>query len=239
MEIARIRQASEEEKLVTEIVHRTLKTAKPHRVTVDIVVGLSSGKHHITRLTYTGKKLYDVPLTYKSPECPVDVHESYYQSGDMHGKLTRGRLSSHPGGHKLGEAQPHTTSREIVLWEGEGKPWGCLTGAQRLGQLTEGCSGFTNIETVAGGYPTFRASDADYVFELDRSLLPSETVAVAFYLCAPHSEQDLEQEMEREMHQNAAPWRVPPPRVTVERAELLTNLTPWLAIVLYCKQDAS
>jgi hypothetical protein len=224
---------------VTDIIHRTLNTARSAKVTVDIVVGLPSGNYHVSRLTYTGKGLYNVPLTCKSPTCPIDVHDTYHPNGEIHGKLTRGKLSSHPGGQVVGEAQPHTTNREYVLWERRGKPWGCLTGVQRLGQLMEGCSRFTNIETMAGGYPIFSASDADYVFELDRSSLPSEMVDIAFYLCAPHSEQDLGEEMEREMHQSAAPWEVAPPRVTVERAELLTDLTPWLAIVVYCKQGAS
>ena len=81
-----------------EIVTQELDAKLLGQLTIDIVVNLTSGRYHISRLTYTKKGLYNVPLTYKAEVSPIDVHVSYHPSGEAHGKLTRGELKVFPGG---------------------------------------------------------------------------------------------------------------------------------------------
>ena len=87
---------------------------------------------------------------------------------------------------------------------------------------------------MAAGYPLFGGSDANYVFEIERSSLPSEMIDLAVYLVA----KDNQEALENELRQNIAQWPISRGHITVEKAVLLTNLNPWLAIVLFCKKDS-
>ncbi|MBI2917970.1 MAG: hypothetical protein HYY01_08240 [Chloroflexi bacterium] len=213
------------------IVTIELKTATPDQLMVDIVVNLPSGRYHIGQLAYTKKGLYLVPLTYKATASPIDVHDSYHPGGEMHGKLTKGELLVYPGKQVLGKAKPHTQDKEALLWQRKGQPWDSLKGVERLSPHQKGAQGFASIEATAAGYPIISLSSADHVFEIEGHSLQSKMIDLAVYLVAEGNSKALEDELCK----NMALRPVSTGCVTVEKAELFTNLNPWLAIVLFCK----
>ena len=217
---------------MTQIAILKPETARPKKLTVDVLVNLPSGLHHISRLTYSGTGLYHVPLTYKSPESPIDIHTSYHPSGEAHERLTRGKLVAYPGEQVLCKAEPHTNDREVDLWQRKGQPWDSLRGVDRIAQHENGVQGFTNIEAMAAGYPIYSDSDTDYAFEIDAQPLPSQLVDIEYFFVEPGNKQALE----AKIGEIVDSWQNPRESVTVEKAELFTNFSPWFAIVLLAKR---
>ncbi len=205
---------------------------KPGRLRIDVVVKFSSGSHHLGRLTHGSKGLYDVARTYESLGCPIDIHSSYHPDGEMHCKLTRGKLLLYPGGQVLGKAQPHTRAKEVFLWQRQGQPWQSLKGVEIFGQYPKGVQSFTSARALAAGYPVCFHRDADYVFEIGAESLLSDMVAIEYFLVEPGNVAALEDAI----RESSGGWHNPHESLALERAELFTNLSPWFAIVLFAKE---
>lgn len=213
---------------MVEISIKKLSTANLSQFKIDIVAKVPSGMHHLTRLKWDSGGLYDVPLTWKEG---MDAHNSYEASGEMHGKMTRGRLMAYPGEMLLGKAEPKTKDKELILWQRKGQPWHSFKGVDRCSWRDKGAPGFFNIKSQAEGYPVYDCSDADYMYEIDTQSLPCEMIDIEYFLVEPGNVNAL-QERVKEIVDS---WVWANELMTVERAELLTNLSPWLAIILFSK----
>ena len=200
------------------------KMARQGKLAIDVVAKLPSSSHHISRLTYKSSGLYDVPLTRRTG---MDVHTSFHPNGEIHEKLTRGKLLLYPGGQVLGEAKPHTRVKEVILWQGKGQSWDYLKGVEKITQH----QGFVNVKAMAAGYPIYGGTGADYVFDIDAQSLPSDWVDVEYFLVEPGNRQALEAIMSEMMESGRRPHE----SVTVEKVVMFTNLSPWLAIVSFSK----
>lgn len=221
------------ESLTAQITILPSKCAKRGRLTVDMVLKSLSGPRHISRLTLSSKGLYDVARTYESSTSPVDIHRSYHPSGEMHSKLTRGRLALHPGGQCLGEAQPHTGTKQVLLWRRKGQPWQSLRGVEKFGPFAEGFDSFTNVQALKTGYPAYRDTNADYVFEIDADLLlPSGMIAIEYFLVEPGNAAALESIVKDSVNS----WRGTSKPLLSASVQLFTSLKPWLAIALFTKK---
>jgi len=218
---------------VAQIAVLNPRLAKPGRLTIDVVVNLPSGSYHITRLTHSNKGLYDVARTYESSDCPVDIHSSYHPSGRMHCKVTRGKLSLHPGGQILGETQPHTKAKEVLLWQRQGQPWESLKGVEKFALYPKGVQSFVNVRALVAGYPVYCHTDADYMFKIDAESFLSGELDIEYFLVEPGNVASLEDAIK----ETADSWHNPHESLTLERAELfITNFGPWFAIVLFAKR---
>lgn len=216
---------------MTEIAILNLKPARTGALAVDVVVYSSRGPYHISRLTHSGKGLYDVARTYESPGCPVDIHSSYHPSGEMHCRLTRGKLSLYPGGEVVGNAQPHTNTKEVLLWQRRGQPWQSLEGVEKFARYPKGVKNFVSARALAGGYPTYRRLDADHVFEIDTKSL-SDMISIEYFLVEPGNIAALESAIKEAVDS----WHIPHESLILEKAHLFTGLSPWFAIVLVTKE---
>jgi len=210
------------------------RLSKPGRLTIDVVVKQLSGPYHISRLTHGRKGLYDVARTYESPGSPVDIHASCHPGGEMHCKLTRGKLVLHPEGQILGEAQPHTKAKEVILWQRQGQPWQSLKGVERFAQHPRGVVNCMNISALAAGYPVYSHRDADYVFEIGTESLPSSDADIEYFLVEPGNVAALEDAI----RESACSWQRPRGSLTLERAGQLANLSPWFAIVVFAGEES-
>ncbi len=224
---------------MTQIAMLKPKTTKPNQLTIDIVVNLPSSIHRLSRLTYGTRALYDVPQTYKSPESHIDIHTSYHRDGEMHQVLTRGKLMESPSERLIGKAEPHTKDRKCTLSQGKGQPWSSLKGVQRIASPFNVRPKFGNIEKMSSGYPVYRGSDADYLFEIDAKSLPSACIAIQYFLVETSNIKALEEATGKIVNswkdgETNVTWR-PQEFITIERVELFTNFSPWLAIVLISK----
>jgi hypothetical protein len=207
-------------------------SAKPGRLTIDVVINFLRRSYHISRLTHSSKGLYEVARTYESPGCPIDMHSSYHPSGEMHCKLTRGKLFLYPGGQVLGQAQPHTNAKGVLLWQRKGQPWQSLKGVEKFGQYSKGVQSFTSIRALATGYPVYCDMDTDYVFEIDAESLLPDMIAIEYYLVEPGNIAALEGAIKEPTDS----WHIPHELLILERAQLFTTLSPWCAIVLVAKE---
>lgn len=216
-----------------QIVIRKPKTGEPGRLTIDIVLNSQSGLHHLGRATYGPRGLYVVAQTHKCRDCPIDIHTSYHHSGEMHCKLTRGKLFKWPPGQFLGQAQPHTKDKAVLLWQRKGQFWDSLKGIEKLDVLhPKGCQGFTNnTEAQVTSYPIYTSSDEDYVFKIDIRRRISKMIDIQYFLVEVGDRQSIEAEIIEIIDSQ------PNESVTVEKAELFTNLSPWFAIVVFAMRD--
>ena len=82
------------------------KTAKPDKLTIDIVVNLPSDPHRIQNLKYDKKGLYYALITHKKRVIGIDIHTSYHPSGEIHSKLTRGKLRQATAKFGDGKTEP-------------------------------------------------------------------------------------------------------------------------------------
>jgi len=153
----------------------------------------------------------------------------------MHCKLTRGKLLLLPGGQVLGQAQPHTKVKEVLVWRRKGQSWQSLKGVERFAQYPKGIQSFTNIRALAAGYPVYSASDADYAFEIGAESLVSGDVDIEYFLVESGNVAALQDVIKETTHS----WDIPHESLTFRRAELFTNLSPWFAIVLFAKEANS
>lgn len=138
----------------------------------------------------------------------------------------------HPGGHILGKAQPHTKAKEVLLWQRQGQPWQSLEGVEKFALYPRGVVSFTNVRALAAGYPVYSYRDADYVFEIGVERLPSGEAGIEYFLVEPGNIATLE----RAIRESTGSWHIPRETLTLERAELFTDLSPWFAIVLFAKE---
>lgn len=214
-----------------QIVISKPKTGKPSRLTIDIVLNSQSGLHHLGRVTYGHRGLYVVARTYECLDCPIDIHISYHPNGEMHGKLTRGKLFQYPPRQFLGQAQSHTKDKEILLWQTKGQLWDSLKGVEKFAPHPKGGQVFVNTEAQVVSYPIYTSSDADYVFKIDILSRTSKMIGIEYFLVEVGNRQSLEAEISEIIDS----W--PNESVTVEKAELFTNLSPWFAIVVFAKRD--
>ncbi|MFA4836808.1 MAG: hypothetical protein WC749_12155 [Dehalococcoidia bacterium] len=218
-----------------DIIIRSPKPNKHGHFFVDVMAGFPGGLRHISRLNYTDKGLYDVPLTLKSG---VDLHNSYHPRGEQHGKLTRGKLFLSPENQLLGKAKPHTENKEVLLWEKKGQPWDSLKGVQDVGYQPNGF-GFANIDALEAGYPIVTPSDDDCVFTIDANTLRSKMISVRYFLVETDNVGAFKQRIDeittnfRDLDTKVT-WR-PHQYLTVEKAAIYTTRSPWLAIMLFSK----
>ena len=224
---------------MTEIAIIEAKATGSDRLTVDVVVHLPDGPHHISRLKYTGKNLYDVPMTCKVEESPIDTHTTYHSSGEMHSKLTKGKLMIAAGNRIVEVCQAHYAdkasrmpAREEKLWQRKGQPWKSLRGVERIAQRQDGIEGFVNITALAAGYPPYSDIDADHVFEIDVESLPSDMCTVQLFLVEASAVNALKECIEEITNS----WKRPCEFMTVEKVEQFTNFSPWFAIVLFSRK---
>lgn len=213
------------------------RLARPGQLIIYIVASLPSGLHHISTLKHNSRGLHDVPMTYKLPGCPVDMHTSYHPNGETHLHLTKGKMWIADGQQTqiLDEAcysSKRHPGREVPLWEAQGQSWSSLDGVEEICPHT----GFVDINSLAAGYPVLSTGhDADYVFEIVAQSLPSTNIDIRKFLVKPHDVNALQQYIGEIMeHQEALLTWPAHQRLTVEKAELFTNLSPWLAIVVFC-----
>lgn len=91
---------------------------------------------------------------------------------------------------------------------------------------------FTNIKALATGYSKYAQKDVDYVFEICADSLYSDEVGIEYFLLEPGNAAALENAVE----ESSRGWHIPSESITLEKAELFTDLSPWFAIVLFGKQ---
>jgi len=223
--------------------------ARTDELTIDIAVKLSSGLHRVSKLRYGKDELYLIPTTHKKGKPGIDLKTSYHGSGEIHSKLTRGKLRQATfkfGGGKtellgietLGEATPTEKDTEIVLWRKQGTPLNSIEGAVEINPDQQGAQQTTNIAAVAANYPSLQKSDADYILEIDTESTP--WIDTKYFLVQPGNVDALKERIKEITDRwndtnTKVNWR-PHEFMTVEKAELFTNLSPWLAIVLFSKK---
>lgn len=208
------------------------KKPTPQRLIIDMILKFGTDSYHISRITYGSNGFYDVARTYESPDCPIDVHTSYHPSGEMHGKMTRGKLLVYPEGRVLGEAKPRTEAKEVILWQRKGQPWRSLKGVEKVALHPRGVRSFTNINALATGYPMFVLTDADYIFEIGDEFL-SSNFGIEYFLMEPSNVTALE----AALTDGISGWHISGESTVIERADLFTDLNPWVAIVLFGKRQ--
>ena len=230
---------------MTKITILKPKTAKPDKLTIDIVVNLPSGRHRIQNLKYDKNGLYRALTPHKKGVKGIDIHTSYHPGGEIHSKLTRGKLrqatakfgdgkTEPPQIETLGEATPSDKDTEIVLWKKQGIPLNSINGVVEINPTQQGLQQMTNIAAVAATYPILHKSDADYVFEIDgRS---TSWIDYTYFFVEPGNTNALEERIreiiDRGNNFESKVTRRPRMFESLEKAVLFTNLSPWLAIVL-------
>ncbi len=125
-----------------EISTKKPTAANPSQLIIDVVIKIASSTRHLTRLKWDSGGLYDVPLTWKDG---MDTHNSYEASGEMHGKLTRGKLMAYSGEILIGKAEPKTADKEVLLWQRKGQPWLSLKGVEICGLSKKVRRGFSTL----------------------------------------------------------------------------------------------
>ena len=225
------------------------KQAKKDLLTIDIVVRLPSALHRVSKLIYGRNELFLIPTTHKSGKPGIDMHMSYHRSGEIHGKLTRGKLRQAifkfgNGKSKLlkvetlGEATPTAKDSEILLWKKQGTSMDLIEDVLQVNADEQGTQGFINIEVVAATYPILQKSDADYIFEIDAKSTP--WIDTKYFLIKPGKVDALKRCIKELVYK----WNDTNTKLnwqhyesmTVEKVELFTNLNLWLSIVLFSKK---
>jgi hypothetical protein len=225
---------------MSEIAMLNPKLANQSQLIIDIVVNLPSGLHHVATLKHSTDGLHEVPLTYKHSSCPVDIHTTYHANGETHIDLTKGKIYIADGQQTqiLDEAYYPTREdrgRAVRLWGAQNQSWSSLNGVEEIHPHT----GFVDINSLAAGYPVLSARHAaDYVFEIVAQSLPSTMISIRKFLVKPHDTTALPQYIGEIMdgweHEETLVTWPAHERLTVEKAEVLTSLSPWLAIVVFC-----
>jgi|GEM_PF-6355943 len=159
------------------------KKPTPQRLLIDIILKFSADSYHVSRITYGSKSFYDVARTYESPDCPIDVHTSYHPSGEMHCKMTRGKLLVYPEGRVLGEAKPHTEAKEVILWQRKGQPWRSLKGVEKVALHPRGVHSFTNVKPI-DIYRKLKGLAIFFVFLVFCFVAVAQVIATCFLLTA-------------------------------------------------------
>jgi hypothetical protein len=222
------------------------RQAKVDQLTINIVVKASSGLHRICKMRYTKDELYLIPTMHESGKPGIDLHTSYHTSGEKHYKLTRGKLMKAPAKfvdgktepsriETLGAATPMTQGSAILLWKEQGTPLNLVEGVVELNATQHSVQSRTNSGVVATGYPIIQKSNADYVFEIDAESTPR--IDVNYFLVKPYNVIALEKHLKEIINkwnnsESKVNWR-PHEFKSLEKAEMFTNLSPWLAIVLF------
>jgi len=233
---------------MTKIITVKPEQAKADQLTIDIVVKLTSGLHRISKLRYGKNELYLIPTTHKKGKPGIDLHTSYHASGEIHGKLTSGKLRQVKfkfGGGKteppqietLGEAITSARDTEILLWKEKRIPLNSIEGVIDVTLDKQGVQYASNIAVVATGYPTIQKSDADYTFEINAQSTP--WVDIKYFFVEPSNVDALEGHIKDIIDRwgNVESKLTPLPKSkNLEKAVLFTNLNPWLAIVLFSIQ---
>jgi hypothetical protein len=209
------------------------KTGRQGRLIIDIVLKSPSESYHLGRVTYSGRGLYAVAQTHQCLDSPIDTHISYHPNGEMHGKLTRGKLFKWPPGQFLGQAKPHTKDEGILLWQRKGQIWNSLKGIEKFAQHPNGIQTFVNTEALRTLYPIYKNGGADYVFEIEVQFPTPKLIDIEYFLVEVGNKQSLEDEIDEIV--GSQPGYVE--LFTVEKAVLFTNLSPWFAIVVFAKRN--
>lgn len=223
---------------MTEISIHNINLATPGLLKIDIVLKFASELRHITTISQKLAGLYDVPLTRKAG---VDIHTAYHPSGQMHRKLTKGKLTAI--GEKItsiGEARykmrAHDRPKGILLWEAQRQRWDELKGVEENNPH----NGFVSIDSLREGYPVYTGTKADYKFEIEYSSCPSAMIDIKTFLVEPGNQLALSSKIQmvcdcwnRDVL-NASLYSNE--YLAVEKAELFTSLDPWLAIVLFVRR---
>ena len=245
---------------MTKITILKPKTAKPDELTIDTVVKLESGLHRLSKHIYSKKngknELYVIPTMRLKGTQPLKT--SYHGSGQTHGKLAIGKLKQANfkfdagktellGIDTLGEATPDS---DILLWQKQETALNSIKGVVEINPTQQGILQMTNIGIVAATYPIVKKVRADYVFEIDgRS---TQWIDMRGFFVEPDHENALEERIKELVDSynakskssllvnkfknvrkdvfftNLRLWPA-----SVENAVLFTNLSPWLAIVLF------
>ncbi len=221
------------------------KTAKPDKLTIDIVVNLPSGRHRIQNLKYDKEGLYRALTTHKKGVVVIDIHTSYHPRGEIHSKLTRGKLrqatakfgnvnAEPPQIETLGNATPNDRDTAIVLETEQGIPLDSIKGVVEIYPAQQGVHHIDNIAVIAANYPILRKTHADYVFEIEGETTP--WINIKYFFVEPDNESTLEARIQEIINRgnNFESKITLRPRMfeSLEKAVLFTNLTPWLGIVL-------
>ena len=138
----------------------------------------------------------------------------------------------YPEGRVLGEAKPRTEAKEVILWQRKGQPWRLLKGVEKVALHPRGVRSFTNINALATGYPMFVLTDADYIFEIGDEFL-SSNFGIEYFLMEPSNVTALE----AALTDGISGWHISGESTVIERADLFTDLNPWVAIVLFGKRQ--
>jgi hypothetical protein len=231
---------------MTKIATIKPKQAKVEQLTIDIVVKASSGLHRICKMRYAKDELYLIPTTHDSGKSGIDFHTSYHSSGEKHSKMTKGKLKRATlkfeyGKIKLlkietlGEATPMIKNSEILLWKEQGAPLNLVEGALKLNATQHGIQSRSNIGVAATNYPIIQDSNADYVFEIDAESTP--WIDMDYFLVKPGNVIALEENIKKIIDswndsESKLTWR-PHEFKSLEKTVVFTNLSPWLAIVLF------
>lgn len=129
----------------------------------------------------------------------------------------------------LGEATPMARDTAIMLWKDKGTPLDQVKGLVQAYPKHNTGQTLTNIKLVAATYPVIEKSDADYMFEIDAQSTP--LIDTSYFLVEPGNTKALEECIETSMEKWGKSKR--PELMSLVRAEVFTNLIPWLAIVLF------
>ena len=234
---------------MAKIVTLKPKQAKPDELTIDTVVKLESGLHRVSKHIYSNRngksELYVIPLIRAKGKQPLK--KSYHGTGQIHGKLARGKLKQATfkfGGGKtellgietLGEATPDS---EILLWQEQGAPLNSIKGVMELNR-NPGIQSYCNIAEVAKNYPNTQESKADYIFEID--VEPAPWIDIKHFLMEPGNVDILEERIKtiandwNKIKSNPKLPR-PPKYKYLEKAVIFTNLIPWFVIALFRLSD--
>ena len=231
---------------MTKITTLKPKQTKADQLNIDIVVKLASGLHRITELKYGRNELYIIPTTHRKGEIGIDLKTSYHGSGEIHGKLTRGKLrqatakfedgkAEPPQIDTLGEATPTDKDTEILLWKEQGTPLNSIKGVVEINPTQQGVQHMTNIAAVAETYPILHKSDADYVFGIDTQSV--QWIDIKYFFVEPGNTDTLEECIKEliDSYNNVKSKsnRLAHKFKSLEKAVLFNNMNPWLAIVLF------
>ena len=227
------------------------KTAKQDKLNIDTVVNLPSGQHRIQNLKYDNKGLYYTPITHEKGVAGLDLHISYHPSGEIHCKLTRGKLrhatvkssngkTAPPQIETLGEATPTDKDTEIVLWTKQGTPLNEIKGVVEIIPAQQGAHEMTNIAAVDATYPVIQKSKADYIFEID--VEPTPWIDITHFFMEPGNVDILEERIKsiannwNKIKSNPKLPQLPKFKY-LEKAVIFTNLIPWFVIALFRLSD--
>jgi len=135
----------------------------------------------------------------------------------------------------LGEATPTDKDTEILLWKEQGTPLNSIKGVVEINPTQQGVQHMTNIAAVAATYPILHESNADYVFEIDTQ--SAQWIDIKYFFVEPGNVNALEERIQEIIdggnNFESRVTRRPRMFESLEKTVLFTNLSPWLAIVLF------